>query len=207
MPSDSSPRSVLLVHSDAESWVQDRSFRDHVTPTDSARTARAYLAGTPFDLVLIGPEVEGGEAIGALRDVLGLSTVIERVADVSEVVARLSGDVAPSSSKSASPSASVGDPATSASRPPGSVGDEPSGLDRVAEELARVAHDLNNPLAVIAGNAQLALELAGALGTDESIVESLRAIDGAASALEVLFAQVAALREVVDREREKSRSA
>lgn len=183
-------RSVLLVHPDAASWIEGHTFRDAVTPTADARSARAYLAGTAFDLVLVGAEVEGAEAIGALRDVLGLSTPIERVADAAQARARLGApDASELATLPASGSASSGERGA-------------SGLDHIAEELGRVAHALNNPLAVIAGNAQLALEMAGALGTDESIIESLQAIDGAASQLQALFSEVAGLRAAVDRERQ-----
>ena len=70
--------SVLLVHPDPASWLQalPEGAAD-VTTADSAQAARAYLAGTAFDAVLVGPGVEGAEAIGALRDLLGLSTPIE----------------------------------------------------------------------------------------------------------------------------------
>lgn len=192
-------RSVLLVHPDAAAWLQGHTFRDEVTPTEGARSARAYLAGTAFDLVLIGPGVEGAEAISALRDVLGLSTVIEHVADASDALARLETSSPPTLARptTAPPQAPpVGQAAPNAA----------SSLDRLADELGRVAHALNNPLAVIAGNAQLALEMAAALGTNESIVESLQAIRGAASQLEELFAQVAGLRAMVERERGRSRS-
>lgn len=143
------------------------------------------------------PRVEGAEAIGALRDVLGLATAIEHVAGAAEVVERL-GSLAPPPT----PAAELPVPASVESREHSGAA-MGSGLDEIAGELARVAHDLNNPLAVIAGNAQLALEMAGALGTDETIVESLQAIDGAAAQLQVLFAEIGALRQIVDREREK----
>lgn len=172
-------RSVLLVHPDADAWVASRSFDAEITTTDSAASARAYLAGTAFDLVLVGPDVPGREAIGALRDVLGLSTVVESVAGPEALAARLEGPAV--QPESAPPTA--------------------SGLDEVAAELSRVAHALNNPLAVIAGNAQLSLEMAGVLDVDDSIVASLEAIAQAATELEALFADVAALRARVDRER------
>ena len=185
--------SVLLVHPDAESWAEDLHVTYEVATTASAKSARAYLAGTAFDLILVGPDVEGAEAIGALRDVLGLETAIEPVADAAALAERLgaTGPEAPASTSDAAPAPSASG----------------RGLGHVASELSRVAHALNNPLAVIAGNAQLALEMAGPLGTDDAITESLRAIGQAADELEALFAEVSALRALVDRERGRGETA
>ena len=167
-------RCILLVHPDADAWLGSIDARADVTPVGTAQAARAYLAGTAFDLVLIGPDVEGAEAIAALRDVLGLSTPIEPVADARAVEERLGASSQPEV-------------------------EETEVLGQVRDELARVAHALNNPLAVVAGNAQLGLEMAGALDTDDAIVEALQNIKVAAADLEVLFAEVAALRTLVDR--------
>ncbi len=200
-------RSVLLVHPDAASWILGRTFQDAVTPTESTRSARAYLAGTAFDLILVGPGVEGAEAIGALRDVLGLSTAIEHVADATEAVARLRVEApAPVAKAPAEEAPSAPSPPASVSGPGPSGAGRAGGLGHVADELSRVAHALNNPLAVIAGNAQLALEMAGALDTDPAIVESLQAIDLAAAELGALFAEVAGLRAVVEREHKARRA-
>ena len=161
--------SILLVHPDAERWLRDADA--DVTPAADAVEARAYLAGTAFDAVYVGPGVENVASIGALRDVLGLSTPIETVADAEAFYQRREGG-----GEAAAPV-----------------------LGEIREELSRVAHALNNPLAVIAGNAQLALELARATPTDETVVESLDAIHKAAGELEALFAEVAGLRARIDR--------
>ena len=191
-------RSVLLVHPDADDWLRPLGPTADVTTVGTAQAARAYLAGTAFDLVLVGAGVEGAEAIGALRDVLGLSTAVETVADAAALAERLGGGRPSGASATGSPPSS----ATSASGP-GAAGGPGAGADgplvRVRDELGRVAHALNNPLAVISGNAQLGLELAGALGTDEAVVDALRSIGEAAAELEALFADVAALRALVDR--------
>ena len=185
--------SVLLVHPDAESWLEGVPAAHEVATAPSAKSARAYLAGTPFDLILVGPDVEGAEAIGALRDVLGLSVDIEPVADPAALAARLGADGAgpPAEASGATPGVDLPPAEAASGAEPGTLGDE----------LSRIVHALNNPLAVIAGNTQLALEMAGALGTDESIVESLQAIDQAATELGALFAEVGALRALVDPER------
>ena len=161
--------SILLVHPDAERWPLPSGA--DVTPAADAVEARAYLAGTAFDVIYIGEGVENAASIGALRDVLGLSTPIETVADAEALKRRLSGG----------------------------GGEMAPVLLEVRDELSRVAHALNNPLAVIAGNAQLAVEMAQAVTTDETIVESLDAIVKAASELEALFGEVAGLRARIDR--------
>ena len=171
---------VLLVHPNAEAWLSSRpDIAATVTPAATAREARAYLAGTAFDAVYLGPDVEGGEAITALRDVLGLSTPIHPLATLDDLPDRLSGT------------------AEVASHP-----DPRAVLDEVAGELSRVAHALNNPLAVISGNAQLGLEMARATTADEMVVEALQSIAEAAARLEGLFSDVAALRGRVDRARD-----
>ncbi len=173
-------RAVLLVHPDADGWTDSLDLDADVTTAETAQAARAYLAGTAFDLVLVGEGVEGAEAIAALRDVLGLSTTVETVADGAAVARRL-GTAPPAAAPTAAASGAG------------------AGLGHVRDELGRVAHALNNPLAVIAGNAQLGLELAGALGTDEALVEVLQSIQAASAELEALFSEVAALRALVDR--------
>ena len=170
-------RSVLLVHPDADAWLAPLTPNAEVTTVATAPAARAYLAGTAFDLVLVGAGVEGAEAIGALRDVLGLATPVETVADADAVARRL-GAAPPAPS---APAASGG-------------GD---GLARVRDELSRVAHALNNPLAVIAGNAQLGIEMARATGADETVIDALDQIQAAAGELEALFGEVAGLRALV----------
>ena len=140
------------------------------TVAPTATEARAYLAGTAFDAVYVGEGVEGTAGIAALRDVLGLSTPVETVAGPEALAERLAGG---------------GDPAGT--------------LAEIRDELGRVAHALNNPLAVIAGNAQLAVEMSRAVPVDETVADALRAIQEAAGELEALFADVAALRARVDR--------
>ncbi len=161
---------ALLVHPEADRWLsaQPDLNRDLTTAT-SAKEARAFLAGTAFDLVVVGPDVEGAEAIAALRDVLGLATRIETVERLDDVGALLAD-------------------------PPASDDDLRETLEGIRGELGRVAHALNNPLAVISGNAQLGLEMAAATGADETVSEALSTIADAAARLERLFADVAALR-------------
>ncbi|WP_412067486.1 histidine kinase dimerization/phospho-acceptor domain-containing protein [Rubrivirga sp. IMCC43871] len=161
---------ILLVATDPDAWLATLPADTVVTMADSAQSARAYLAGTSFSAVFVGPEVAGAEAITALRDVLGLSTPVESVSGPEELAQRLT-----------------------------SGGGGAEALAEVRDELGRIAHSLNNPLAVIAGNAQLAKEVAGSVPTDEMIVDAIASITDAAAELEALFAEVAALRAVVDR--------
>ena len=165
---------ALLVPPEAAHWLSTQTdLRGDLATATSAKEARAYLAGTAFDLVVVGPDVEGAEAIAALRDVLGLATRIESVERL-EDVGPLLADPSPSDA------------------------DLKGALEGIRGELGRVAHALNNPLAVISGNAQLGLEMAAATGADESVSEALSTIADAAGRLERLFADVAALRTRVD---------
>ena len=165
---------VLLVHPAPDPWLAALPDTIDVATAASATDARAYLAGTSFDAVFVGADVEGIEAIRALRDVLGLSTPVEPVASPEALVAALQGT-------------------------PRKGGAGREALEEIRGELSRVAHALNNPLAVIAGNAQLGAEMASMIPTDATIVESLGAIREAAAELEALFSDVAALRRRVDR--------
>ena len=169
--------SVLLVHSDAEQWLDALpALPADVTTAATAKEARAYLAGTAFDVVYVGPGVEGAEAIGALRDVLGLATRVEPIAGPDALAGRLAGPA-----------------------PAASDADATAALEHLRGELGRVAHALNNPLAVIAGNAQLGLEMARATGADASVADALETIGAAASEMERLFSEIAGLRARVDR--------
>lgn len=171
------PVSVLLVGPHAEAWA-DAVAPDlaYVTPTASAAAARTYLGGTTFDAVFV--EEEGGaDALRLLRDVPGLAAPVQPVGSLEDVLRWVRGD-----------------------GPAGPSGGADTGeLLALRQELSRVAHALNNPLAVIAGNAQLGLELAAALGADEGVVETLENIREAAARLEGLFSEVGALRARVDR--------
>ena len=169
-------RPVLLVHPDADAWLDALPDLDaQVTTAHSATEARAYLAGTTFDLVLVGADVESGDRVAALRDALGLSSRVETVADAADAGRYLGVGAAPAG------------------------GDPRDELAHVRDELGRIAHALNNPLAVIAGNAELGVELARAVETDGTIVEALASIREGAAELEGLFSEVAALRHVVGR--------
>lgn len=66
-------------------------------------------------------------------------------------------------------------------------------LEEAARALSRFQHDLSNPVAVIAGNVQLLVELAQAEG-DAMMVESLRDIEVASERIEAHLRDLAAIR-------------
>ena len=170
------PPTVLLVGPDAERWAA-RAGAAGVTAASDLDAARAYLAGTVFDAVWVQEGVPVG-GLRALRDALGLPTTVEPVASFDDLDGRLAG----------------------AGR-----GGEPAGeeveraLAELRDEMSRVAHALNNPLSVIAGNAQLGLELGAALGVDADVTGAFEQIQQAAAELGDLFGEVAALRARIDR--------
>ncbi|MDT0630486.1 histidine kinase dimerization/phospho-acceptor domain-containing protein [Rubrivirga sp. S365] len=174
------PPTVLLVGPDAEQWAA-RADAD-VTAAPDLDAARAYLAGTVFDAVWVqdGLPVAG---LRALRDALGLATTVGAVASYDDVVGHL---------------ARAGEPAAGG-RAGRSTSDERQALVELRDEMSRVAHALNNPLSVIAGNAQLGLELGNALGLDPDVQATFEEIQQAATDLGDLFSEVAALRARIDR--------
>ena len=56
-------------------------------------------------------------------------------------------------------------------------------LAELRQAVGKATHDVNNPLTVISGNAQLAVELARALDVDEAVLGAVREIDEAAGRL------------------------
>lgn len=52
-------------------------------------------------------------------------------------------------------------------------------LRKAQREITKLYHDANNPLAILVGNAQLALEIAASMKLGEEILEPLEDIDRA----------------------------
>ncbi len=52
-------------------------------------------------------------------------------------------------------------------------------IETVRSTVANVKHEINNPLAIISGNAQLLLELARLMDLDEELVKPIRDIEEA----------------------------
>lgn len=70
-------------------------------------------------------------------------------------------------------------------------------LSDLRAELARAIHDVNNPLAIISGNAQLLVELAHALELGDEIAIPIRDIDEASRVLDERLRQLSLLREEI----------
>lgn len=70
-------------------------------------------------------------------------------------------------------------------------------LADVRATLARVHHDANNPLAIIAGNAQLLVEVGGAVGLDEDLMQPIRDIDEASALLAGVLRRLVELRDAL----------
>lgn len=60
---------------------------------------------------------------------------------------------------------------------------EEAGVQQLRETLSKVYHDINNPLAIISGNAQLLLEMAHMMGLDDQLVEPIEDIEEASRRL------------------------
>jgi hypothetical protein len=165
-----------------------------VTPVATAAAARAYLAGTAFDAVAIRHDVDEGESLRALAAGLGVARVHTYRPGSP---ASLAADVGP---RLGLAPLVVAPPAPRGVAPEGGAlpADVREALVGLRAEIRRVAHDLANPLAVVAGNAQLGAELARALGADASIGKAFADIEEAGHTLAERLAQLAALRARVD---------
>ncbi|HEX8298056.1 MAG TPA: hypothetical protein VF594_02755 [Rubricoccaceae bacterium] len=151
-----------------------------VTPVTTLAAARAYLAGSAFDAVAVRTGADPDGSIEALAAGLGLTS---RVVAYDDAVVLRSVLAAHFGIR----------PATDL---PAAAASESGGLDVEAlrAALGRVAHDLANPLAVIAGNAQLGAEIARATGADVSLIQAFVDIEEAAAELDRRIGGLAALR-------------
>ncbi len=80
-----------------------------------------------------------------------------------------------------------------------SAGDDGQNAD-IQVALNRVTHDINNPLAIISGNAQFLLELSQALDLDPDIVKPIEDIEEASQRLANMVSQLSALSEIARRD-------
>lgn len=63
--------------------------------------------------------------------------------------------------------------------------------------LSAVTHDINNPLAIISGNAQLLLELSRLLDLDPDVAKPIQDIEEASRRLAAMVGRLSALREAL----------
>ena len=165
----------------AEALPHDR-LDAHAAGSDAA--AAAYLSGTAFDHVLcLGPSAAADTARR-----LGLDVQTLPADTAADGIARALGLATPGT---ASPDAS-----RDAARATGDRGEAARRLAALRAEIDRVAHDLNNPVAVILGNAQLARALAPDLPDD--VAAALADIEEAAGVLADRARALGALRTRVD---------
>ncbi len=179
---------LLLVDSDAAAVAERLAPlvpHARVTPASSAVAARAYLAGGAFDAVACH-DASDAATLQALADVLGLGVAVQTYAEERDLANALAPRLTPS------PETAVGAPDEAPRRL--ADADVRAALEAVRDELARLAHALNNPLAVIAGNAQLGREIALATGADAEVTQALESVDAAAGTLGAMFREIGALR-------------
>ena len=182
-------------------------------------SARAYLAGTAFDAVCTAHELPDGPgaALAELRDALGLrapvfvwtrngvtanGTASARRRGAGAACYVLSGDdeveaaaaIGRALGGGCAGARKDGEDGMAASRRPAS--EEVAGLlDALRTETGAVAHAINNPLTVIAGNAQFLGELARMGGLDPAFARSVEDIEAAAQQLSEALGRLAALRQ------------
>ena len=186
--------SVLLVDPQSEA-LAETVRNEHptlaVTTAVSDTAARAYLGAAAFDVVVVGASMPSDIArtLESLVEALGHATRVVAGAPALGLAAWVAQHLQVPPSPTASTPTATGEVSTS---------DQQAVLKQVGAELSHIAHALNNPLAVIDGNAQLALELAKALEVDASVISAIEDIQGGSQSLAALFSDLAALRARVD---------
>jgi signal transduction histidine kinase len=139
------------------------------THCPSIDAAEAYLSAAEFDAVIVDEAIpEAQEGASALRERLGASVHVVRAGDALALSRAVGG----------APGADAG-----------------ALLEEVRLALGRAIHDVNNPMTVITGNTQYALELARGLDLDPSLVRALEDIEEAGQRLEGSMATLSTLRQ------------
>lgn|GEM_PF-769213 len=72
-------------------------------------------------------------------------------------------------------------------------------LNSIRINIARVHHDLNNPLSIIAGNAQLLMELAKVMDLGDDILLPLQDIDEAGTKMAESLHKLIVLKDMIPR--------
>ncbi|MEM1054121.1 MAG: histidine kinase dimerization/phospho-acceptor domain-containing protein [Bacteroidota bacterium] len=200
-------RSLLLAHSDADALAEamERATKGlQIAPCDSLVAARAHLVGTRFDAILASAVLPDGPSASLLELDVAVPPLLARADDARQrdEAARAGASFAFVAEPDPGVLAAVatwalGVPAAPAPTPPAS-GDEQTHLQTVADDLAHLAHAINNPLAVIVGNAQLARELQSVSPDDAMVREAISDIETASRELVALMDEMQALRRRVD---------
>ena len=73
-------------------------------------------------------------------------------------------------------------------------------IDSLRTTVANVKHEINNPLAIISGNAQLLLELARMMDLDEDLVKPIRDIEEASLRITKSLDKLNSIKELIVRE-------
>ena len=178
---------VLLVGTRAPELADALAGDDRLDALAAASgdAGRAYLSGTALDRVV----TLGDSGVAAAAAALGVETLaLAPDATAADVLRALGlGD------READPRAAAPSPDASSDR-----AEAVRRLRSLRAEIDRVAHDLNNPVAVILGNAQLARELGAAAGLDPAVAGSLDDIETAAGQLAERARELGALRRLAD---------
>ncbi|MDX1420138.1 MAG: histidine kinase dimerization/phospho-acceptor domain-containing protein [Rubricoccaceae bacterium] len=212
---------LLLVEADEERAERMERHLTGTFPTlvatrcGTIASARAYLAGTAFDAVCTAAELPDGpgHALVQLRDALGLFAPIFVWPDEPHVVpgppeplalAGASCFVLRDCDESAAAQiigrvleeGRAALPVLEVAHPNGGGDSEASGLlQALRTEAGAVAHAVNNPLTVIAGNAQLLGEMARMGALDPSLCRTVEDIEAAAQQLSEALGRLSVLRQ------------
>lgn len=73
-------------------------------------------------------------------------------------------------------------------------------LQTIRTTVATVNHEINNPLAIISGNAQLLIELGKALGLPPEVMQPIEDIEESSRRIAGILRQLANLKEIIPRE-------
>ena len=74
-------------------------------------------------------------------------------------------------------------------------------IETVRSTVANIKHEINNPLAIISGNAQLLLELAGLMDLDEELVKPIRDIEEASLRIAESLEKLDGIQDLIARNR------
>ena len=76
-------------------------------------------------------------------------------------------------------------------------------IDSLRATVANVKHEINNPLAIISGNAQLLLELTRMMELDDDLVKPIRDIEEASLRISDSLDKLSSIKELVARDQLK----